>query len=85
MKKITIELKQRKYPICPECGQASLAGFIPPKEGMSFTEHGDSAIDWNKAHLYCTNGNTNCSYSTKIKDLTTPLTEPKETENNPHA
>ena len=72
MKTKTIELKPRKYPICPECGEDTLVGFVPPKDGMSFLNDGNNAIDWDKSHLYCCNGDSNCKYNTKFKDLTTP-------------
>lgn len=65
------------YPICPECGNNTLVGFTPPKENMSFLENGNDAIDWNKAHLYCCNGDTNCKFSTRFIDLVTPMSERK--------
>lgn len=73
-------LKERKYPICPECGNASIVLFSPPREDIVGTEEGyktigtSAYIDWDKAHLYCAKDN-NCKFNTKITDLTTPLTE----------
>lgn len=75
-----IKLKPRKYPLCPECGEATIVGFTPPREGIVGTEEGYSKIgtpeyvDWNRAHLYCSNGKTNCKFTTRFFDLTTPLT-----------
>ncbi len=79
MKTKTIELKKRKYPLCPECGQATIVGFTPPKEGM-YCDGDPEKVDWNKAHMYCCNVESNCEFDTRFLDLTTPLSEPKETE-----
>jgi len=71
-----IRLKNSKYPICPECGKRSIVLFTPPNEPIDFKKLGkDTYVNWDKAHLYCCNGSTNCKFSTRIKDLTTPLTE----------
>lgn len=74
-----IKLRKAKYPICPECGKHTIVLFTPPK-----LEHGspifsnlgkDEYVDWDRTHLYCCNANKNCQFNTRIKDLTTPLTE----------
>ena len=81
MKYKIIKLEKRKYPICPECGKHTIVLFTPPKEGIVGTEEGYKTIgtpeyvDWDKAHLYCCNGQTNCKFNTFLNKLTTPLTE----------
>jgi hypothetical protein len=60
-----------KYPICPQCGHNSIVGFTPPKKG----KYGKENIDWEMAHLYCSN-DANCTFNTRFLDLTTPRTEP---------
>ncbi len=83
MKYTIIKKEKRTYPICPECGKHTIVLFTPPKEGIVGTEEGYRTIgtpeyvDWNKAHLYCCNGETNCEFNTRLLDLTTPLKEPK--------
>ncbi len=70
--------KKVQYPICPECGKDTIVLFTPPREGIVGTEEGyttigtDAYIDWDKAHLYCCNGESNCKIATPIKDLKTP-------------
>jgi hypothetical protein len=82
MKYKIIKLEKRKYPICPECGKHSIVMFTPPREGIVGTPEGYKTIgtpeyvDWNRAHLYCCNGKANCKFNTRIRDLTTPTTEP---------
>lgn len=74
-------LMEKKYPICPECGCNTLAMFSPPREGIIGTKEGYRTIgtpeyvDWNRVHLYCTNGTTNCKFDTRIMELTTPIQE----------
>jgi hypothetical protein len=71
------------YPICPECGCNTLVGFTPPREGIVGTKEGYETIgtveyvDWNKAHLYCCNAESNCKFNTRFVDLTTPMKEEK--------
>lgn len=78
-----IKLGKAKYPICPECGQNTIVGFTPPREGIVGTEEGyktigtSAYVDWERAHLYCCNGESNCKFDTRFNDLTTPLTEHK--------
>jgi hypothetical protein len=80
-----IRLQKRRYPICPECGRHSIVLFTPPKEGLVGTEkgyallsaHSQEYVDWDRAHLYCCNGETNCKFNTPLNKLTTPLQEPK--------
>jgi len=68
-----IELKKRRYPICPECGEDTIVGFTPPKEPADFSKLGtDEYVDWDRASLYCCNGRKNCSFNSRYKDLTTP-------------
>ncbi len=67
------EFKNKKYPVCPECGQNSIVLFSPPKENPVGAVGSDEYVDWDKAHLYCANGTTNCKFDTRIKELTTPL------------
>jgi hypothetical protein len=64
------------YPICPECKCNTLVLFTPPKEPVDFALLGSPEyIDWERAHLYCANGATNCSYEVRLYDLTTPVKE----------
>lgn len=66
------------YPICPECGKDTVVLFSPPREGLVGTDEGYRTIgtpeyvDWDRAHLYCCNSTSNCKFSTRILDLTTP-------------
>ena len=59
-------------PICPECGKRTITLFTPPKEGIVGTDEGYKTIgtpeyiDWNRAHLYCCNGNSNCKFTANI-------------------
>lgn len=71
----------KNRPICPECKKQTIVLFTPPKEGIVGTDEGYSTIgtpeyiDWNKAHLYCCNGKTNCKYEARLMGddkLTTP-------------
>jgi len=88
MKLKIIKLEKRRYPICPECGKHTIVMFSPPKDYLYPKDrkvHPDAYkllgtqeyVDWDKAHLYCCNGTTNCTFNTKIRDLTTPLKEAK--------
>lgn len=72
-----IKLKERKYPLCPECGKATIVGFTPPKEGSNLPTSDINRWDFERASLYCCNASTNCKFNTRYLDLTTPLTEPK--------
>lgn len=76
MKYKILKLKERKHPICPECGQATIVVFAPPKEGMycNADDKNWEKVDIQKTHLYCCNGEKNCKFNTRIQDLTTPLT-----------
>lgn len=67
-------------PVCPECGKNSIVLFTPPKEYLYPKDgkvHPDAYkllgtpdyIDWEKAHLYCCNGQTNCKFRTLLGDL----------------
>ena len=75
-----------KYPICPQCGKNTIVLFTPPKEGIVGTPEGyrtmgtPDYVDWDKAHLYCANGQTNCDFNTPIKNLTTPVKEDYDAE-----
>lgn len=83
MKYTIIKKGKRTYPICPECGKHTIVLFAPPKDGIVGTKKGYETlgtpeyVDWNKAHLYCCNGETNCTFNTPINELTTPLKEKK--------
>ncbi len=73
MKFKIIRLKKSKYPICPECGKDTIVLFSPPKEPPKYELLGtDEYVDWDRAHLYCCGGSTDCKFNTRIKDLTTP-------------
>lgn len=64
-----------RYPVCPECKRETIVLFTPPKVPVNFDLLGtDEYVDWDKAHLYCCNANSNCKYEARIKDLTTPQT-----------
>lgn len=76
--------KTKAYPICPECGCNTVVMFSPPKDGLVGTEEGyrlwaessPDYVDWNRAHLYCCNGETNCNWTANIRGgLTTPVKE----------
>lgn len=66
-------------PICPECGKHSIVMFTPPKAYLypkdgtvhpdAYTLPTNEKIDWDKAHLYCCNGETNCKFTTLLGDL----------------
>jgi hypothetical protein len=73
---VELVLEKRRYPVCPECGKHTIVAFTPPIE-TGVARYFERAIDWDRAHLYCCNGETNCSFNTRILDLTTPLKEPK--------
>ena len=78
MKLKIIKLCERIYPICPECGKHTIVLFTPPKEPINDSLLGTNEyIDWDRSHLYCCNGSTNCKFNTPLKELTTPLREPK--------
>jgi len=83
MKYKILKLEQRIYPVCPECGKHTIVLFTPPKEGIVGTEEGyrligtPEYIDWEAAHLYCCNAETDCKFKTRLFDLTTPLREKK--------
>lgn len=78
MKLTEQQKEEKKYPICPECGCNTLVGYTPPKEPVQSELLGTPEyVDWEKAHLYCCNGEKDCKYSTRFVDLTTPMTEPK--------
>lgn len=71
----------KNRPICPECGKQTIVLFTPPKTGIVGTKEGYKTIgtpeyiDWERAHLYCCNGETNCKYEAMImgdEKLTTP-------------
>jgi hypothetical protein len=74
----------KRYPICPECGCNTLVMFSPPREGIVGTEegyrlwalHSADYVDWDKAHLYCCNGQTNCQINIPVRGgMTTPVKE----------
>lgn len=75
MKIKLIVLKERKHPICPECGNDSIVGFTPPKPGIVGTPEGyrtigtPEYIDWSRAHLYCSR-DKNCKFNIRFIDLT---------------
>lgn len=67
-------------PICPECGKQTIVLFTPPKDYLypkDGTVHPDAYallgkpeyVDWERAHLYCCNAETNCKFDTKLSDL----------------
>jgi hypothetical protein len=75
----------KRYPICPECGCNTLVMFTPARDGIVGTDEGyrlyaeknwAEYVDWNKAHLYCCNGETNCEVSIPvIGGAMTPVNE----------
>lgn len=75
----------RKYPICPLCGCNTIVMYSPPREGLVGTDEGyrlyfeqnwAEYVDWNRAHLYCCNADTDCKIEMPIiGGLTTPVTE----------
>lgn len=75
----------KRYPICPECGCNTIVAFFPPRDGLMRTEEGyrlyiekncSAYVDWNRAHLYCCNGETNCHVQIPIiGGLMTPVGE----------
>ena len=75
----------KSYPICPHCGCNTIVAFTPPREGIVGTPEGyrlygegnwAEYVDWNRAHLYCCNGETNCDvHMPIIGGLTTPVKE----------
>lgn len=68
--------REKNRPICPECGEATIVLFTPPKEPRDFNLLGTPEyIDWKRAHVYCCNGSTNCKYEVLLmggRELTTP-------------
>jgi len=70
-------------PICPLCGCNTLVLFTPPKEEvfnhpkLRYSMLGTpDYVDWDRAHLYCCNSETDCRIEIPIKDgLTTPVNE----------
>jgi len=78
-------MSRKNLPICPECKQPTLDFFTPPNEPPNFKILGTPEyIDWYRAHLYCTNGKTNCKYRFCIirkepqRDQAAEETEPTE-------
>ena len=74
----------KRYPVCPECGCNTLVMFTPPKEDVwndldrRYALIGSQDyVDWDRAHLYCCNGETDCKFDTRIRDLVTPMREQK--------
>lgn len=69
-------MEKKNRPICPECGKATIVLFTPPKENAHYEDIGKAEyVDWNRAHLYCCNGESNCKYAPMLigdRDLTTP-------------
>ena len=72
--------EKKNRPICPECKEQTIVLFTPPRKSIVGTWFGYKTIgtpqyiDWNRAHLYCCNGKTNCNYLAPIMGnvLTTP-------------
>lgn len=70
-----IKLGKGLLPICPECGKRSIVAFTPPKEGLVGSPKGYEVlgtvdyVDWDRAHLYCSNAESNCTFNTRIFDL----------------
>ena len=70
-------------PICPLCGYNTLVLFTPPKKGvfdnskLRYSMLGTPEyVDWDRAHLYCCNGETDCRIEIPINGgLTTPVAE----------
>ncbi len=70
-------------PICPLCGCNTLVLFTPPKQEvidhpkLRYSMLGTPEyIDWDRSHLYCCNGETDCRLEIPIKGgLTTPVKE----------
>ena len=70
-------------PICPLCGCNTLVLFSPPREEVFAHDRlrylmlgTQEYVDWDRAHLYCCNGETNCDINIPIKGgLTTPVKE----------
>jgi hypothetical protein len=70
-------------PICPLCGCNTLVLFAPPKESvwnhkrLRYALLGTPEyVDWDRAHLYCCNGETNCNINIPIRGgLTIPVKE----------
>lgn len=77
-------MEKKNRPICPECKEPTIVLFTPPREGLVGSEEGyklyhdenwQEYVDWNRAHLYCCNGATDCKYKAMIiggNELTTP-------------
>ena len=75
----------KRYPICPVCGCNTLVMYSPPRDGLVGTDEGyrlyaeknwAAYVDWNRAHLYCCNGETNCDVTIPvIGGMTTPVME----------
>ena len=70
-------------PICPLCGCNTLVLFTPPREEifahakLRYALLGTPEyVDWDRAHLYCCNGDTACDIQIPLKGgLTTPVKE----------
>lgn len=75
--------KTKLRPICPLCGCNTLVLFSPPRDEilahdkLRYSMLGTQEyVDWDRAHLYCCNGETNCDINIPIKGgLTTPVKE----------
>lgn len=75
--------KTKMRPICPLCGCNTLVLFTPPKKEvfdhpkLRYSMLGTSDyIDWDRSHLYCCNGETDCRIEIPINGgLTTPVNE----------
>ena len=73
----------KRYPICPECGCNTIVLFTPPREDVwndltkRYALIGTAEyVDWDRAHLYCCNGQTNCNVNISIRrGLSTPVRE----------
>ncbi len=73
----------KRYPICPECLCNTLVMFSPPREDVwndlekRYSLIGTQEyVDWDRAHLYCCNGETNCNVRIPVRGgMTTPVNE----------
>ena len=71
------------YPICPACGCNTIVLFSPPREDVwndltkRYALQGTAEyVDWDRAHLYCCNGETNCQVNIPLRGgLMTPVKE----------
>ena len=79
-----VQLPMTKLPpICPLCGCNTLVLFSPPKaavighDKLRYSMLGTPEyVDWDRAHLYCCNGQSNCEIEIPIiGGLTTPVNE----------